>query len=508
TSTSNSGMCYMQHVNPNCSAGALAMQPNTTYYWRIWNGSSHTTGQSFSVPACGGGGCTADASFVTRVGNQFRYNNKQFRFAGVNMPHLQQLAEDTRIQQRINSAYSKGIRVIRLFAAQNGVNNATAISKVHRIINTLSPADMKFIVVLANEYSDGGMFPQGCEDWYNGGPYLRAEFFDINSAYYQKYKNWVQQITTTAGLSNSNKILAWELGNEITNPGGITNMRTFVSTTAAQIKANSCKNLVTTGFLRLAHASYTNIPGYGADIYDNTNIDFITIHAYDNDWTTDYQNAVQTEINIAEQRNKPYIIEEVGFRSRTDASCHGQQIRFPGGGIGSTGAGLRACGEKDRAGTMSDLFNYIFGTIGCDGAAMWGYYDGDDGNTGDNCFGFQTGVFVDFGSLSCVYQKWNGLFNNGAFGCSFSRTATTAGISEVSGKPAQEIPATESIKVAPNPFTGNTTITYTLQQPAKVLVTITNLNGQKVRTLSADTKQPGTYSLNWNGHNEQNRLLP
>jgi N-acetyl-anhydromuramyl-L-alanine amidase AmpD len=30
----------------------LQFQPNTTYYWRIWDGSSHTVGQSFTTPSC------------------------------------------------------------------------------------------------------------------------------------------------------------------------------------------------------------------------------------------------------------------------------------------------------------------------------------------------------------------------------------------------------------------------------------------------------------------------
>jgi hypothetical protein len=36
---------------PNCTQ-PLALQPNTTYYWRVWNGVTHTPGASFIVPGC------------------------------------------------------------------------------------------------------------------------------------------------------------------------------------------------------------------------------------------------------------------------------------------------------------------------------------------------------------------------------------------------------------------------------------------------------------------------
>jgi hypothetical protein len=34
-----------------CSPGTLSFQPNTTYYWRIWNGNTHTIGSSFTISA-------------------------------------------------------------------------------------------------------------------------------------------------------------------------------------------------------------------------------------------------------------------------------------------------------------------------------------------------------------------------------------------------------------------------------------------------------------------------
>lgn len=59
-----------------CTPGSLSFQPNVTYYWRIWNGTTHTSGNSFTVPPalpapiitangatsfCQGGNVTLDA---------------------------------------------------------------------------------------------------------------------------------------------------------------------------------------------------------------------------------------------------------------------------------------------------------------------------------------------------------------------------------------------------------------------------------------------------------------
>ncbi|GAA0894102.1 hypothetical protein GCM10009122_37820 [Fulvivirga kasyanovii] len=52
SSTSSSGLCVWYD---NCSQ-TLSLQPGKTYYWRIWNGSTHTNGPSFTVPGCSGGG--------------------------------------------------------------------------------------------------------------------------------------------------------------------------------------------------------------------------------------------------------------------------------------------------------------------------------------------------------------------------------------------------------------------------------------------------------------------
>ncbi len=67
-------VCDVGHAP--CTPGTLIFQPNTTYYWRIWNGFIHTIGNSFTIPTplaaptitpsgattfCQGGSVTLDA---------------------------------------------------------------------------------------------------------------------------------------------------------------------------------------------------------------------------------------------------------------------------------------------------------------------------------------------------------------------------------------------------------------------------------------------------------------
>jgi hypothetical protein len=51
----------------------------------------------------------------------------------------------------------------------------------------------------------------------------------------------------------------------------------------------------------------------------------------------------------------------------------------------------------------------------------------------------------------------------------------------------------------PNPFNPSTRIQYRLSERANVQIQIYNLAGQLVKTLLDETKEPGSYSLDWDG---------
>jgi hypothetical protein len=66
----------------------------------------------------------------------------------------------------------------------------------------------------------------------------------------------------------------------------------------------------------------------------------------------------------------------------------------------------------------------------------------------------------------------------------------------------------ETISNHPNPFSVYTHIQYSLHKRSKVRIIIYNMLGQKVRLLENSYKNPGSYSLQWNGTDEQEHSLP
>ena len=60
----------------------------------------------------------------------------------------------------------------------------------------------------------------------------------------------------------------------------------------------------------------------------------------------------------------------------------------------------------------------------------------------------------------------------------------------------------------PNPFNPNTVISVSLTKPTQLTVEIYNALGQKISTLFSGLKQSGDVSFNWNGKNEQGKIVP
>ncbi len=55
---------------------------------------------------------------------------------------------------------------------------------------------------------------------------------------------------------------------------------------------------------------------------------------------------------------------------------------------------------------------------------------------------------------------------------------------------------------APNPFADETTLTYVLEEKAKVTLEVYNVLGQRVRTLVQDSRDPGKHHVQWRGKNQ------
>ena len=79
----------------------------------------------------------------------------------------------------------------------------------------------------------------------------------------------------------------------------------------------------------------------------------------------------------------------------------------------------------------------------------------------------------------------------------------------VSGRPEDELKVYcfKLEQNAPNPFNGQTTISYQLAKPGNVSLRIYNTMGQLVNTLVDGYKQPGVYSAVWNGKDNTRRTV-
>ena len=57
----------------------------------------------------------------------------------------------------------------------------------------------------------------------------------------------------------------------------------------------------------------------------------------------------------------------------------------------------------------------------------------------------------------------------------------------------------------PNPFNPSTRITYSIPEQGHVSLKIYDVTGRLIRTIVEESKAPGTYTVDWNGLNDQGR---
>ena len=60
----------------------------------------------------------------------------------------------------------------------------------------------------------------------------------------------------------------------------------------------------------------------------------------------------------------------------------------------------------------------------------------------------------------------------------------------------------------PNPFSGTTSIAYTLNEPAPVELSVYDALGRRVRTLQHGSQASGQHRVQWNGRDEHGQLMP
>ena len=83
------------------------------------------------------------------------------------------------------------------------------------------------------------------------------------------------------------------------------------------------------------------------------------------------------------------------------------------------------------------------------------------------------------------------------------------GTSDVTARPSWEgSDDFQLLQNFPNPFNPSTEISYKTTAESHVQLTIYDLNGATVRTLVNERQQPGEYTVRWDGHDSEQKILP
>ncbi|MBN1476683.1 discoidin domain-containing protein [Candidatus Sumerlaeota bacterium] len=261
---------------------------------------------------------------VTTRGNEFVIGDQAFRFVGVNLRGIAHYGEgDVLIYtvpahrtENLDGVVAMGGQVIRIFAPIPSPNLGPGLTTTEELIERLTvlldqceARGIYAIVALTDFYHASGFRVPGDDVYYTGG-YLNSAFF--SGGYLVNYLPWVQAAVTA--LQDHSAVFAWEIGNELTAyTGGVPeDIYPFVADVADEIQAIDTDTMVAFGGLSVQHLGV--VPRDGGQtlaMFDDPNIDFVTVHIYNDDFSGD----VTDTFAVAYAVDKPIIVEETGLDS-------------------------------------------------------------------------------------------------------------------------------------------------------------------------------------------------
>ncbi|MFD1255650.1 beta-mannosidase [Mucilaginibacter terrae] len=317
--------------------------------------------------------CTvfAQRSFVSVKGHQFYKDSKPYSYLGANywygglLSAVKGEAGKIRLQQELDFLKKNGITNLRVLVAaegkpgnyfysvaetaqpEQGKFNDQILKGLDYFLQQLGKRQMTAILFLTNNWQWSGGFDQYLQwNGYGPGPLPNTAGYtwDKNKAYTSKFytcdpcktalNDYITYIIKRTNSYTGKKyiedtaIMAWELANEPRPMMSNSNdaYLNWISNTAGLIKSLDKNHLVTTG-------SEGDIASdFDKDIFtkahSNKSIDYLTIHIWPKNWswykdtsinagfndvlknTKDY---IDRHVAIAQQLNKPLVIEEFGL---------------------------------------------------------------------------------------------------------------------------------------------------------------------------------------------------
>ncbi len=377
--------------------------------------------------------------FVTRDGAKLKCGGDDFRFVGVNIRELAYidqvpLPEDNENDfpgeptQQLRAAAEMGATVVRIWISKHDAGSALAVSRLQQLIDIVENEnlDIMFLVTLTDFLRGNLYYVQGDDDFYpedkghqEAGWYYLPDFPDTTSGYRQNYLDFVREVV--GPLAGEKRILAWELGNELKVEyyQAEEAMLRFVYDVGSVIKDElAASQLLTTGFISAADATYNQVVDEGAFIHLlnsfhktwnhpdrgslTSPIDFGSLHIYDHAWNDQH---MRWEYEWYESAGVPFVVGEHSYRG---ASTYREGCtEFPSGTWDDLVTGS-IYGDRSQAIRLTAA--RLFDEYGAEGVMQWGFsandgelYGGING-TEDDCLGMGHIFHHDWNNLHAAWS--------------------------------------------------------------------------------------------------------
>lgn len=320
---------------------------------------------------CFGTNLNAQSKFVTAKNGQFFIGSKPYQFVGTNYWYGSLLAlkgeeGKTRLKKELDFLKQNGVINLRVMVGAEGVSdykyrvaNEDALQPkkgifrdsvlygLDYLLNEVAKRNLKVVLHFTNtwEWSGGlgeylewnghGKQPLPKTDGYTWDIYRDyiSQFYscDACKADLQKYIKYILAHTNKINgvkYVDDPSIMAWEIINEPRpmRPKAMDAFQQWMSETAALIKSLDKNHLLTTG--SEGEIAMDNNTEEFVKLHADKNIDYITIHMWPKNWgwfkgdsiADNFNNILSNatsyvgkHVKIAEELNKPLVIEEFGL---------------------------------------------------------------------------------------------------------------------------------------------------------------------------------------------------
>ncbi len=116
-------------------------------------------------------------------------------------------------------------------------------------------------------------------------------------------------------------------------------------------------------------------------------------------------------------------------------------------------------------------------------------------------------IGFDAGIMAIDYKEQSGSLNYWMHPrCNQQRTGSLYGVMPVGNEPNNVNKFTNTVNLPyPNPFNPETEISYSLSEEQKVNISVYNIKGQKVKTLTEKVQDQGEHSITWHGKDDHGK---